>query len=107
MNKKSNDMILEEAHLNNIAESFYIKQLQDITNPFIADKKKLIFKIVDNCKVTEIIAKKYLNILESRNLIEISGDSVFYNQKKFKERREKELKEMDKFFEEIKKDGNK
>jgi hypothetical protein len=102
MGKKSDELIEQEIHLNRILDSLYFKQVQDIKNPFIADKKRLIFKIVDNCKVTESIAKKYLNILESRNFIEISDNSVYYNQKKFDERKNKEIDEMNKFFKNMK-----
>ena len=96
--KKTNEIALEESHLILIEDSLYFTQLKDIKNPLIADKKKLIFKIVDRFKVTESIAKKYINILESRNLIEISKDAVYYNQKKFNERKNKELN-IDKYFE--------
>jgi hypothetical protein len=101
MEKKTNLIALEEAHLNIIIDSFYQTQLKDIKNPLVADKKKLIFKICDNFKVSENQAKKYLNILESRNLIDISEDSIYYNQSKFKERTDKEI-DIDKFFKDIK-----
>lgn len=101
--KKSDEIDLENSHLNIIQDSFYFVQLKDPKNPLIADKKKLIFKIVDKLKISEILAKKYLNILESRNLIEISNDSVYYNQKKFNVRKEKESIEIDKLFRNIKK----
>ena len=101
MKRESDKIALEESHLNILINSFYITQLKDIKNPLIADKKKLIFKIVDKFKVSETIAKKYLNVLESRNLIEISGSAIYYNQKKFFKRKEEEIIDIDKFFEKI------
>ena len=102
MKKKSDDIMLEETHLNILIDSFYYTQLKDIKNPLVADKKKLIFKIVDKFKISEAVAKKYLNILESRNLVEVTEDAVYYNQKKFKEIKEKGIIDIDKFFENIK-----
>jgi len=101
MKKQSDEIALEESHINLLIESLYLTQLKDIKNPLLADKKKLIFQIVDKFKVTEAIAKKYLNILESRNLIEISGYAVHYNQKKFDERNKQEIIDIDKYFKEI------
>jgi len=98
---KTDDIALEEAHINILIDSLFQTQFKDIKNPLIADKKKLIFQMVDRFKVNESIAKKYLNILESRNLIEISGNAVHYNQKKFNERNKQEIIDIDKYFKEI------
>jgi len=103
MKKDSDKIELEEAHLNLISDSFYQTQLKDIKNPLVVDKKKLIFKIVDKFKVPETVAKKYLNILESRNLIEISNDAIYYNQKKFNEKKQEGIINIDKYFENLKK----
>lgn len=102
MNKNSDKIALEDAHLNILMDSFFYTQLRDIKNPLVADKKKLIFKIVDKLKVQELTAKKYLNILESRNLIIIDGNAVYYNQNYFNKRKKEQTIEIDKFFKELK-----
>lgn len=74
-------------------------------NSLIVEKKILIFKIVDFCHVTPTKAKEYLDILESRGIVEIDRNAVYYkNQENIK--LSKEIKEeADKYFQKFK-NGN-
>lgn len=45
------------------------------------DQNHLIFKIIDNCGVSQAKARTYINLLESRNFIQFKGTNIVYKQK--------------------------
>ena len=59
------------------------------------DLNNLIFKIVDNCHVTQSKAKEYLEIIQSRGLITIDRSVIYIKNQP------EENKEVNKFFNEL------
>lgn len=48
------------------------------SNISVTNKDNLIIKIIDCCAVTKSRAKEYLEILQSRKIIKIDDDIIYY-----------------------------
>jgi hypothetical protein len=73
-----NNIAKQEDDLNTIIHSLFCATLEQKKTSIVVEKKYLIFKIVDFCKVSPSKASEYLGILHSRGKLEMSGEDIIY-----------------------------
>jgi hypothetical protein len=65
-----------------IIENSLFKVWASSKKEVITEKNKLVFKIVDNCAVSQAKAREYLNILLSREVIGLDKELIYYKPSK-------------------------
>lgn len=73
--KVDNDLQMIINSINKFRRKYPSKSFKSSVSTI--DKKHLVFKIVDNCDVSPTKAKEYLDILESRGIIEIDKQIIY------------------------------
>jgi hypothetical protein len=80
MKNKIENSIQVENHLKSIILSLnnsYLKT-KEWGSPFIIEKEKMIYKLIDELKITTKEAIDYLKILKSRNFLEIGRQEIIF-----------------------------
>lgn len=107
-NRKSQEVLQQEENLRLVLNSLYVAYTKHRKpHTFLVERGYLIYKIVDNCKITKQIAEKYLGILESRDLVRRDKETIEFYPHKYEKVYKQEVEAVFNEIEQLKGGGEK